>query len=44
MRLIDYVAARSKHKKTRLNVSESASELIAKALSSTGHEQETRPA
>jgi len=33
MRLIDYVAAKSKQEKSRLNVSGSASELIAKALS-----------
>jgi hypothetical protein len=32
MKLIDYVAAKSKKKKSRLSMSESASELIAKAL------------
>jgi hypothetical protein len=32
-RLIDYVAAKSKRDKGRLNLSESASELIARALS-----------
>ncbi len=43
MKLIDYVAAKSKRKKSRLSMSESASELIAKALSSDeseeGHEE-----
>ena len=34
VKLIDYVAARSKKKKSRLSMSESASELIASALSS----------
>jgi hypothetical protein len=34
MKLIDYVAAKSKRKKSRMSVSQSASELIAKALSS----------
>ena len=32
MKLIDYVAAKSKRKKSRLSMSESASELIARAL------------
>lgn len=40
MRLIDYVAAKSKRKKSRLSMSESASELIAKALSGPDLEEE----
>ena len=34
IKLIDYVAEKSKRKKSRLSMSESASELIARALSS----------
>jgi hypothetical protein len=41
-RLIDYVAAKSKRDKGRLNLSESASELIALALSGHGQESEVR--
>ena len=40
MKLIDYVAANSKRKRSRLSMSQSASELIAKALSSADGEQE----
>ena len=40
MRLIDYVAANSKRKKSRLSMSQSASELIAKALSNADGEVE----
>ena len=39
--LIDYVATKSKTNRSRPNVSESASELIARALSSPRREEET---
>ena len=39
MKLIDYVAAKSKRKKSRLSMSESASELIARALSNVVAEE-----
>jgi hypothetical protein len=39
MKLIDYVAAKSKRKKSRLSMSESASELIARALLNVGGEE-----
>ena len=39
MKLIDYVAAKSKRKKSRLSMSESASELIARALLNVGVEE-----
>ena len=39
MKLIDYVAAKSKRKKSRLSMSESVSELIARALSCANGEE-----
>ena len=40
-KLIDYVAAKSKMERSRPNVSESASELISKALSNPRREEES---
>ncbi len=40
LRLIDYVAAKSKRTRGRLSVSESASELIAEGLPRTGLREE----
>jgi len=40
IRLIDYVAAKSKKSRGRLSLSESASELIAAGLSYPGREKE----